>query len=100
MFHPDFFNSSDRTNFMYLITQCREISHHAFDKYLNLHDDIYGLFHWTYKLKKRSSAYTFLIRSAHFKSHQYINDIPTLIRNTLVHFKDSNQVVFFFFLNN
>jgi hypothetical protein len=82
IFHHVFFDSSDRTNFMYLIAKYHEISNHAFDKYLDLRGDIYLLFHWTYKLNKRSPVYTFFMRSAHCKSRRYINDILTLIRNT------------------
>ncbi|XP_059452087.1 uncharacterized protein LOC132182766 isoform X1 [Corylus avellana] len=91
MFHPVFFDSSNRTNFMHLIAQYREINCDAFDENLNLCDDVYELAGWTHNLSKKSSVYEFLTRNSHLKGDQYINSIPTLIRNTLVHFKDSNE---------
>ncbi|XP_059452088.1 uncharacterized protein LOC132182766 isoform X2 [Corylus avellana] len=91
MFHPVFFDSSNRTNFMHLIAQYREINCDAFDKNLNLCNDAYELAGWTDKVSKKSLVYEFLTRNSHLKGPHYINSIPTLIRNTLVHFKDGNE---------
>ncbi|KAE8021771.1 hypothetical protein FH972_007635 [Carpinus fangiana] len=94
LFHPIFFNSKDRTNFMHSIAHYRKSTSNIFDTQVGLCNPVYGLSNWTNKLDKKSPAYRFLMtRVNSMPSRRYINYIPTLIRNALVHFKDDTKAM-------
>jgi len=50
MFHPVFFDSTDRTNFVHLLIHYRMKNETAFIADLNLGDLSYGISEWTTKL--------------------------------------------------
>jgi hypothetical protein len=76
IFHPVFFDSIDRTNFVHLKIQYRMKNETAFIAYLNLGDPSYGLSKWMTKLNRKNLAYNFLSRAQCVGSNLYYTDIP------------------------
>lgn len=82
LFHPLFFDSRDRTNFVHLVVEWRNRNKNMFDRELSLHHKGYELCDWT-KNCPPSSPFYWMVDIIYTSStgKESLSRIPKLIRN-------------------
>jgi len=94
LFHPLFFDSRDRTNFVHLVVEWRNRNKDEFDSKLSLHQKCYELCDWT-KNCPPSSPFFWMVDILRKSStrKESLSRIPILIRNVHEHFNENDEVL-------
>lgn len=98
IFHPLFFDSVDRNNFIHLVLEYQNRNFHTFNSRLTLDDSSYKLRGWTKTIPHDSDFHWMVDIASKHSGKYYFSIIPWLMLNARHHFSEKTRYFFFLLL--